>query len=67
MSFIRWVNGELLKTQCEEGISIELPQTALQEQTQAIMGLLHLELFMENRTNVIVQKQHAHQYKRMPQ
>lgn len=30
-------------------------QTALPEQTQAIIGQLHLELFMEDLTNVITQ------------
>lgn len=44
-----------LKHSVKKGLALMHMQTALQEQTQAIIGQLHLELFMEDLTNVITQ------------
>lgn len=44
-----------LKRSVKKGLALMHMQTALPEQTQAIIGQFHLELFIEDLTNVITQ------------
>lgn len=44
-----------LKHSVKKGLALMHMQTALPEQTQAIIGQCYLELFMEDRSNVITQ------------
>lgn len=44
-----------LKHSVKKGLALRHMQTALPEQTPAIIGQFHLELFMEDLANVITQ------------